>query len=120
MAVTATETRRADDQKYSEPQSPIVYLADARQSAGSLIENTTIDCNHVAGSIGVFGDCVQELGGFRNVSIANYKAIGIAVLDQFNLSPGTGFAREGYIQVGSPAERMGYESSHCFWSNRTI
>jgi hypothetical protein len=81
-------------------------------------KNTTIDCNHVAGSIGVFSDRVQELGGFRNVSIVNYKAIGIAVLDQFN--PGTGFAREGYTQVGSLAERMGYESSYCFWRNRTI
>lgn len=68
-------------------------------------KNTTIDCNHVAGSIGVFSDRVQELGGFRNVSIVNYKAIGIAVLDQFNLSPGTGFAREGYIQVGSLAKQ---------------
>jgi hypothetical protein len=75
----------------------VVSLGDAKQSEGSLIENVTIDCNHVAGSIGIFSDRVQELGGVRNVSVINYKAFGIEILDQANLSPGTGGFPENYI-----------------------
>jgi hypothetical protein len=67
----------------------VVYLGDAGQSEGALIENLTIDCNHIAGSIGVFSDRVQELGGVRNVSVVNYAAIGIEMLDQANLPPVT-------------------------------
>jgi len=75
----------------------VVYLGDAGQSEGPLIENITVDCNHVPGSIGVFSDRVQELGGVRNVSVINYKAIGIAMLDQAMLPPGTGGFPENYI-----------------------
>ncbi len=75
----------------------VVSLGDFGQSEGPLIENITIDCNHVPGSIGVFSDRVQELGGVRNVSVINYKAIGIAMLDQFDLPPGTGGLSENYI-----------------------
>src|SRR5213595_745680 len=39
----------------------VVSLGDAVQSEGSLIENITIDCNHIPGSIGVFSDRIQEL-----------------------------------------------------------
>jgi hypothetical protein len=74
-----------------------VSLGDAGQSEGPLIENITIDCNHVPGSIGVFSDRVQELGGVRNVSVINYKAIGIAMVDQFDLPPGRGGLSENYI-----------------------
>jgi hypothetical protein len=65
--------------------TPVVALGDYGQSEGPLIEDITIDCNHVTGSIGVFSDRVQELGGVRNVSVINYKAIGIEMLDQANL-----------------------------------
>jgi hypothetical protein len=75
----------------------VVSLGDVGQSEGPLIENVTIDCNHVAGSIGVFSDRVQELGGVRNVSVINYKAIGIAMLDHFDLPPSTGGLPENYI-----------------------
>jgi hypothetical protein len=85
----------------------VVSLGDAKQSEGSLIENITIDCNHVAGSIGIFSDRVQELGGARNISVINYKAFGIEILDQANLSPGTGGFPENYIldqlQMGGDA-----------------
>ena len=85
----------------------VVFLGDAIQSEGPLIENITIDCNHVAGSIGVFSDRVQELGGVRNVSVINYKAFGIEMLDQANLSPSTGGLPENYIldelQLGGDA-----------------
>ena len=87
--------------------TPVVYLGDVGQSEGPLIENITIDCNHVAGSIGIFSDRVQELGGVRNVSVINYKAVGIEMLDQANLSPGTGGLPENYIldelQLGGDA-----------------
>jgi hypothetical protein len=75
----------------------VIYLGDFGQSGGVLVENLTIDCNHVTGSIGVFSDRVQELGGVRNVSVVNYKAIGIEMLDQANLPPGTGGLPENYI-----------------------
>jgi len=77
--------------------TPVISLGDAGQSEGPLIENLTIDCNHVPGSIGVFSDRVQELGGVRNVSVINYKAIGIAMFDQANLPPGNGGLPENYI-----------------------
>jgi hypothetical protein len=87
--------------------TPVVYLGDFSQSGGSLIENITIDCNHIAGSIGIFSDRVQELGGARNVSVVNYQAIGIEMLDQANLPPGTGGFPENYIldqlQLGGDA-----------------
>jgi hypothetical protein len=87
--------------------TPVVYLGDVGQSEGPLIENITIDCNHVAGSIGIFSDRVQELGGARNVSVINYRAVGIQMLDQANLSPGTGGLPENYIldelQLGGDA-----------------
>ena len=67
----------------------VVSLGDFGQSEGSLIENITVDCNHVPGSIGVFSDRVQELSGVRNVSVINYKAIGIEMLDQASLPPRT-------------------------------
>src|ERR1700756_4833797 len=75
----------------------VVSLGDAVQSEGALIENITIDCNHVPGSIGVFSDRVQELGGVRNVSVINYRAIGIAMLDQANLPPASGGMPENFI-----------------------
>ncbi len=75
----------------------VVSLGDAGQSEGPLIENITIDCNHVSGSIGVFSDRVQELGGVRNVSVINYRAIGIAMLDQANLPPASGGMPENFI-----------------------
>ncbi len=85
----------------------VIYLGDFGQSEGPLIENITIDANHVPGSIGIFSDRVQELGGVRNVSVINYKAIGIEMLDQANLSPGTGGLPENYIldelQLGGDA-----------------
>jgi hypothetical protein len=87
--------------------TPVVFLGDAIQSEGPLIENITIDCNHVTGSIGIFSDRAQELGGVRNVSVINYKAIGIEMLDRSNLSPGTGGLPENYIldelQLGGDA-----------------
>src|SRR5882757_8175203 len=75
----------------------VVSLGDAVQSEGPLIENITIDCNHVSGSIGVFSDRVQELGGVRNVSVINYRAIGVAMLDQANLPPSTGGLPENFV-----------------------
>jgi len=87
--------------------TPVIYLGDFGQSEGPLIENITIDCNHVAGSIGIFSDRVQELGGVRNVSVINYKAVGIQMLDQAFLPPGTGGQPENYIldelQLGGDA-----------------
>jgi hypothetical protein len=77
--------------------TPIVSLGDAAQSEGPLIENITVDANHVPGSTGVFSDRVQELGGVRNVSVINYKAIGIALFDQANLTPGNRGLPENYI-----------------------
>jgi hypothetical protein len=85
----------------------LVSLGDVPQTEGPLIENITLDCNHVPGSIGVFSDRVQELGGVRNVSVINYKAIGIAMLDQANLPPGSGGMPENFIldelQLGGDA-----------------
>jgi hypothetical protein len=75
----------------------VVSLGDAVQSEGPLIENITIDCNHIPGSIGVFSDRVQELGGVRNVSVLNFRAIGIAMLDQANLPPASGGMPENFI-----------------------
>jgi hypothetical protein len=72
-------------------------LGDFVQSEAALIENITIDCNHVAGSIGIFSDRVQELGGARNVSVINYKAFGIEMLDRSSLSPTTGGLPENFI-----------------------
>lgn len=77
--------------------TPVITLGDFVQSEAPLIENITIDANHVPGSIGVYSDRVQELGGVRNVSVINYKAIGIAMLDQANLPPGNGGLPENYI-----------------------
>jgi hypothetical protein len=77
--------------------SAVVSLGDAVQSEGPLIENITIDCNHVPGSIGIFSDRVQELGGVRNVSVINYRAIGIAMLDQAYLPPASGGMPENFI-----------------------
>lgn len=85
------------DRKSFPRDTAVVSLGDAAQSEGPLIENITIDCNHIAGSIGVFSDRVQELGGVRNVSVINYKGIGIAMLDQSLLPPGTGGLPENYI-----------------------
>jgi len=75
----------------------VVSLGDYVQSEGSLIEDLTIDCNHVAGSIGIFSDRVQELGGVRNVSVINYKAVGIEMLDQADLPPNAGGSPENFI-----------------------
>lgn len=75
----------------------VVSLGDFGQSEGPLIENITIDCNHVRGSIGIFSDRVEELGGVRNVSVINYKAVGIEMLDQAFLPPRTGGQPENYI-----------------------
>ena len=77
--------------------TPVVSLGDASQSEGTLIEDLTIDCNHIGGSIGVFSDRVQELGGVRNLSVINYTAVGISMLDTANLPPGTGGLPENYI-----------------------
>jgi hypothetical protein len=77
--------------------TPVVSLGDAIQSEGALIEDLTIDCNHIGGSIGVFSDRVQEMGGVRDISIINYTAVGISMLDQANLPPGTGGLPENYI-----------------------
>jgi len=85
------------NQKSFPRDTAVVSLGDAPQSEGPLIENITIDCNHVPGSIGVFSDRVQELGGVRNVSVINYRAIGIAMHDQANLPPGSGGMPENFI-----------------------
>jgi len=77
--------------------TPVVSLGDFAQAQGSLVENLTIDCNHVAGSIGVFSDRVEELGGVRNISVINYAAVGIEMLDEGFLPPGTGGQPENYI-----------------------
>ena len=75
--------------------TPVIYLGNVGQTEGSLIENLTIDCNHIPGSIGIFSDRVQELGGVRNVSVVNYAAIGISMLDQANLPPITNVPPRG-------------------------
>jgi hypothetical protein len=75
--------------------TPIIYLGNFGQTEGSLIENITIDANHVHGSIGIFSDRVQELGGIRNVSVINYAVIGISMLDQANLPPIIGVPPRG-------------------------
>jgi len=77
--------------------TPVISLGDASQSEGTLVEDLTIDCNHIGGSIGVFSDRVQELGGVRNLSVINYTAVGISMLDTANLPPGTGGLPENYI-----------------------
>lgn len=77
--------------------TPVIYLGDYIASEGSMIENMTIDCNHVRGSIGIFSDRVQELGGIRNVSVINYRAVGIKILDQADLPPNTGGSPENFI-----------------------
>jgi hypothetical protein len=77
--------------------TPVVYLGDYEQSEGPLVENITIDCNHVPGSVGIFSDRVQELGGVRHVSVINYKSIGIEMVDQFNLPPNNGGSPENFI-----------------------
>lgn len=79
----------------------VIYLGDIGSPAGvgqgSRIENLTIDCNHVTGCSGVFSDRVQEQGGVRNVTIYNYPVFGVQMLDQAQLSPGTGGQPENYI-----------------------
>jgi hypothetical protein len=85
------------NQKSFPRDTAVVSLGDAVQSEGPLIENITIDCNHIPGSIGVFSDRVQELGGVRNISVINYRAIGIAMLDQANLPPASGGTPENFI-----------------------
>jgi hypothetical protein len=86
--------------------TPIVYLGDFSAAEGALIENITIDCNHIAGSIGIFSDRVQELGGVRNVSVINYRTTGIVMIDQFDLSH-SGGSPENFIldelQLGGDA-----------------
>lgn len=48
----------------------MVYLGSASvNSPGSLIENLTIDCNSVSGSIGVFATRIQEGGGCRDITV---------------------------------------------------
>ncbi len=83
------------------PNTAVIYLGDTGRPAGigqgSKIENLTVDCNHVAGCTGVFSDRVQEQGGLREVSIYNYPAFGVQMLDQALLPPGTGGQPENYI-----------------------
>lgn len=78
----------------------VIYLGDSGSAAGvgqgARVENLTIDCNHVPGCIGVFSDRVQEQGGVRNVTVYNYPAIGIQMLDQASLSD-RGGQPENYI-----------------------
>ena len=85
------------NQKSFPKNTAVVSLGDASQSEGPLIENITIDCNHIPGSIGVFSDRVQELGGVRNISVINYRSIGIAMVDQANLPPASGGMPENFI-----------------------
>jgi hypothetical protein len=85
------------DQSSFPKDTAVVSLGDAVQSEGPLIENIPIDCNHVPGSIGLFSDRVQELGGVRNVSVINYRATGIAMIDQANLAPSTGGMPENFV-----------------------
>src|SRR5258705_1623207 len=85
------------NQKSFPRNTAVVSLGDAAQSEGPLIENVTIDCNHISGSIGVFSDRVQELGGVRNVSVINFRSIGIAMFDQANLPPASGGMSENFI-----------------------
>jgi hypothetical protein len=77
--------------------TPVISLGDASQSEGALVEDLTIDCNHVEGSIGVFSDRVQELGGVKDISVINYKVVGISMVDKTILPPGTGGLPENYI-----------------------
>ena len=75
----------------------VISLGDVIQSQAARVENLTIDCNHVSGCIGVFSDRVQEQGGLRNISIYNYPAFGIQMLDKATLPPRTGGQPENYI-----------------------
>ena len=77
--------------------SPVIYLGDVASSAGALIENLTVNCNHVAGCVGIFSDQVEEMGGVRQVSVINFPAAGVEMLDRSQLPPGTGGQPENYI-----------------------
>jgi hypothetical protein len=91
--------------------TPVVSLGDAIESEGAIIEDLTIDCKHIEGSIGVFSDRVQELGGVRNISVINYTAVGISMLDQANLPPGSGGLPENYIL--DELQLVGDQGSSC-------
>jgi hypothetical protein len=80
----------------------VIYLGDTGHNnfgvgQGARAENLSIDCNHVSGCMGVFSDRVQEQGGIRNLSIANYPAVGAEMLDQVFLPPGGGGQPENYM-----------------------
>jgi hypothetical protein len=81
--------------------TPVIFLGDPGSPSGigqgARVENLTIDCRHVQGCTGVFSDRVQEQGGVRNLTIYNYPAFGIQMLDQGTLPPNTGGQPENYI-----------------------
>ena len=58
----------------------LVRIGDGAGSPtfNSLLEGVAIDCNDVAGSIGVMSNQCQEGSGLKNVRVTNFKATGIS------------------------------------------
>ena len=61
------------------PNTPIIEMGNAATSMGVRIENLTIDCNNVAGCIGLQNVRSQEQSGARHVLIENITGVGLDV-----------------------------------------
>jgi hypothetical protein len=61
------------------PNTPIVEMGNAATSMGVRVENLTIDCNNIAGCIGLQNVRSQEQSGARHVLIENITGVGLDV-----------------------------------------
>jgi len=61
------------------PNTAIIEMGNAATSMGVRVENLTIDCNNVAGCIGLQNVRSQEQSGARHVLIENITGVGLDV-----------------------------------------
>ena len=61
------------------PNAPVVDMGNAATSMGVRVENLTIDCNNIAGCIGLQNVRSQEQSGARHVLIENITGVGLDI-----------------------------------------
>ncbi len=82
--------------------APVVVLGDVSPfNDGSRLENISIDCDNIPGSIGVYSNTINENSGLLHYRIANCVSRGLKIEQSAGGSPQNFWLEDGYIGMSA-------------------
>lgn len=82
--------------------APVIVLGDVSPfDDGSRLENISIDCDNIPGSIGVYSNTINENSGLFHYRIANCVSRGLKIEHSAGGSPQNFWLEDGYIGMSA-------------------